>query len=97
MQKLNDESNETMSPDEIDDNLIGSFPASDPPSWTLGTDHRAKGSLPAQETETPPPIDLANSLSRPINNEDHTSGSESAGHAAWFRFSAVTIRCSKEG
>lgn len=25
-----------MSEDEIDQNLIGSFPASDPPSWTLG-------------------------------------------------------------
>jgi len=25
-----------LSEDEIDLNLIGSFPASDPPSWTLG-------------------------------------------------------------
>ena len=29
-----------MSEDEIDRNLTGTFPASDPPSWTLGTDHR---------------------------------------------------------
>jgi predicted SnoaL-like aldol condensation-catalyzing enzyme len=28
-----------MSEAEIDRNLMGSFPASDPPSWTLGTDH----------------------------------------------------------
>ena len=29
-----------MSESEIDLNLIGTFPASDPPSWTLGTDHQ---------------------------------------------------------
>ncbi len=30
-----------MSEAEIDENLKGSFPASDPPSLTLGTKHRA--------------------------------------------------------
>ena len=28
-----------MSECELDENLAASFPASDPPSWTLGTDH----------------------------------------------------------
>ena len=28
-----------MSECEIDANVEGTFPASDPPSWTLGTDH----------------------------------------------------------
>jgi hypothetical protein len=27
-----------VSEDEIDRNLMGTFPASDPPSWTLGID-----------------------------------------------------------
>jgi hypothetical protein len=27
-----------MSEDEIDRNLMGTFPASDPPSWTLGVE-----------------------------------------------------------
>ena len=34
-----------ISEDEIDRNLIGTFPASDPPSWTLGVS--ANGNRPA--------------------------------------------------
>jgi hypothetical protein len=32
--------NNEMSEDEIDRNLEESFPSSDPPSWTLGTNHK---------------------------------------------------------
>ena len=34
---------------EIDKNLQDTFPASDPPSWTLGTDH--KGSSVKDESD----------------------------------------------
>lgn len=39
MQQENDDGEKPMSEDEIDENLDESFPASDPPSWNLGTDH----------------------------------------------------------
>ena len=39
-----------MSEAEIDRNLAETFPASDPPSWTLGTDHREEA--PAEEEST---------------------------------------------
>ena len=38
-----------MSEAEIDRNLADTFPASDPPSWTLGTDHSP--APPTQESD----------------------------------------------
>lgn len=40
-----------MSEAEIDRNLAETFPASDPPSWTLGTDHQREA--PPSEAEPP--------------------------------------------
>ncbi len=39
-QAFYDKSADEMSEAEIDDNLEDTFPASDPPAWTLGSDHR---------------------------------------------------------
>lgn len=36
-----------MKESEIDANLMDTFPASDPPSWTLGSNHRSD-SIPEQ-------------------------------------------------
>ncbi|HEY0080652.1 MAG TPA: hypothetical protein VGB73_18755 [Pyrinomonadaceae bacterium] len=45
-----------MSETEIDHNVMGSFPASDPPSWTLGIDQHRK-SPGALEEEAPSPAE----------------------------------------
>jgi hypothetical protein len=44
---------EEMSEAEIDRNLLETFPASDPPSWTLGTDHRRESTTTAAEQPAP--------------------------------------------
>lgn len=38
-----------MSEAEIDDNLEDTFPASDPPAWTLGSDHRPAARRDAED------------------------------------------------
>ncbi len=42
-----------MSEAEIDRNLAETFPASDPPSWTLGTDHRKESPTESNAKESP--------------------------------------------
>jgi len=49
-QDENDRDAGEMSEAEIDKNLEGSFPASDPPSWTLGSNHHSD-SKPETESE----------------------------------------------
>lgn len=41
--------------DEIDETLEQSFPASDPPSWTLGTDHVVESQAVDETDEDGPP------------------------------------------
>jgi hypothetical protein len=44
-----DNHGEEMTEDEIDENIEGTFPASDPPSWTLGTNHRSSPDQPIDD------------------------------------------------
>lgn len=40
-----------MSESEIDETLEDTFPASDPPSWTLGTNHREEPTIEDKSDE----------------------------------------------
>ena len=77
MQNLNNFDRLPISEEEIDRNLDESFPASDPPSWSLGTDHGASGAKtkPAQMLLSNQGTYL---LSRPVGDNDHIQGSETA-------------------
>lgn len=44
------QSSDEMTEAEIDETLADTFPASDPPSWTLGTDHQ----MDAEDDESGP-------------------------------------------
>ena len=77
MQVTNNTDKQPFSEEEIDENLDESFPASDPPSWTLGTNHVAKGAA-IVTVETPQKSQEAYSLTRPVNSNDHLQGTDSA-------------------
>ena len=49
--RAKEKNTDKMSESEIDDNLEESFPASDPPSWTLGSNHRAETEREAGKDE----------------------------------------------
>jgi len=50
-QTLDEKSEGEMSEAEIDDNLKDSFPASDPPSWTLGSEHHPASGQGAEDVD----------------------------------------------
>jgi protein-disulfide isomerase len=70
MLNINDFDKLPVSEEEIDRNLDESFPASDPPSWNLGTDHGAK----TEPAQTPLSKQVIYLLSRPVNESDHIQG-----------------------
>jgi protein-disulfide isomerase len=72
----NDVSKAQISEDEIDRNLDGSFPASESPSWALDTDHGMIGTIKkAEQASLTKQIVL---LSRPVDDNDHVQGLDTA-------------------
>lgn len=77
MQNTNNFGKQPMREEEIDGNPEESFPASDPPSWTLGTNHGASGTK-TKTAQKPLSKQRAYLLSRPINENDHIQGADTA-------------------
>jgi protein-disulfide isomerase len=77
MNETGNHNRQSTSEEEIDESLNGSFPASDPPPWTLGTDHAATTAT-VRTLETPKLNQEAFLLSCPIDKNDHIQGDESA-------------------
>jgi len=77
MQGVRQPNDRSMVPDEVDQNLIDAFPASDPPSRTLGTDHVAAGSGAAARKALQESREMFR-LSREVHEGDHVQGEPSA-------------------
>ena len=53
-QSTTQQAEDEMTEAEIDKNLQDTFPASDPPSWTLGTNHKSSPVKDGSDEDEPP-------------------------------------------